>query len=166
MSGPLLTWEDMEGFDEQAMPVSRSFEETAVLAFRAQDQADATERRRTEQANAERRATAEDASTVASFLGRTRTHADVLAGMVASAERVDAWEKVQREKAERRRDRDRDERIFQLEEELAAAEAERARSLRTLAQANDVAAAFHRRAAKAEAEGASFRDAAYRSYYR
>jgi hypothetical protein len=145
------------------VPVPHSFEETAEAAFRAQDLEDRRERKRSQQLLDSQRAARQDMADMAAFMGRGRSHADVLNDFAAMSDRVDAWQAYQAERAAKRAERERQERqqerIAELEEQVAESHTRAERLGRNLREANEGWG-------RARDEAASFRDAHYRSYYR
>jgi hypothetical protein len=162
VSEPLNLYELLMG-EVGEVPVPRSFEETAAAVALAQDRADAPERKRSQQLVAKRQASRQDAAELAAFMGRVRTHADVISDYVAFSDRADAWQQHQAERAAKRAEREREEaqqrRIVDLEAEAAEASTRSKLDMRALRQANEGWA-------HARGEAASFRDHAYRSSYR
>ncbi len=157
MSAPAW-WDDVP-----AVPSGqpRSLAEVAEEVFRAQDlltrqEAEADKQRQRSQAL--RTAAIQDEAEVRAWLGRPAPSA--IEHYLAVSEMQDRQEEHDRKRRERLRAEAAERRVAELEAELAAAEADRTRSVRTLGQANQGWAA-----ARDEAE--SFRDAArYRSYGR
>lgn len=156
MTEPVNLYELLMG-EVGEVPAPRSFEETTAAAFRAQDLADKESRQRAEKLAAERPAGPVDAGDVAAFLGRTRTHADVIADYAALSDQADAWQAHQAERAAKRAEREREEatqrRIAELEAEAAEASTRAERQARNFSQAVDGWAAERRRSE----QGASFR---------
>jgi hypothetical protein len=149
---PLNLYELLMG-EVGEVPVPHSFEEVTTAAFLAQDRADRDSRRRSEALVAERQAARQDQADLAAFMGRGRSHADVLADFAAMSDRADAWQAHQAERAAKRAERQREERIGQLEAEVDAGRTRAEQLSRNWSKAIDGWAAERRRS-----EGAPFRD--------
>jgi hypothetical protein len=154
---PWNMYESLMGEELGAPPVPRTPEETVSEAFRALDRADRDDRRRAEQLAKERQAGRQDAIDVARFMGRGRTHADVISDYAALSDRADAWQQHQSERAAKRaaveREQRQQARVAELEAELATTSARAERMGRNFSQAVDGWVAERHRS-----EGASFRD--------
>jgi predicted RNase H-like nuclease (RuvC/YqgF family) len=100
---------------------------------------------------------------LAKFMGRGRTHADVISDFAELSDQADQWQAFQAERAAQRAERvareQQERRIAELEEEVAASSTRADRLGRDLRQANEGWG-------RARSEAASFRDAIHRSAYR
>jgi chromosome segregation ATPase len=161
VSEPLNLYELLMG-EVGEVPVPHSFEEVTTSAFRSQDLADRDEQKQAEREQAERRAARQDVADLQKFMGRGRSHADVIGDFSELADRADKWAAFQAERAAAREAREREERqqarINELEEQVAASSVRSERLDQALREANEGWG-------RARAEAAGFRDDRYRSAY-
>jgi hypothetical protein len=132
-------------------------EEISEAYFRQEDLAEKRANAEVEEARAKRAADADDAYTQAEFMGKTITHEEFLADAIAYSDQLDEIEIHLAKREQARRLAGQEDRIRELEarleQQMASSTRSEQRHLRTLSQANQVAAAFRRRAE----QGAGFR---------
>jgi len=140
--------------DHYPVPVARSIAEMAEGVFRAQDlatRADAVADQQRRRSQAQKLAEMRDEAEIRQLLGKPVPSA--IEYYMMASEAADRAEEHDRKRRERLRAERAERRVAELTQQLAEAEADRTRSLRTLSQANQAAAGFRQRS-----EGAGFRD--------